>query len=268
MEKDKLRDEIASTKKWCKDNNVSIFFGTPDKNNITEVSWDSEEDGDLDRYLAAFKNTAGKILIMNIVENDIDPDDEEISNYQETLEDEEKEEFNDALKVIKKNKGQIVSYELFFFYNNVSYEFVEYADWDDDYYTVLDAYDVSEYDNDTEGDDEDEHKEARLGEDKIEELAKQLTSNQKYIDAKNPVQRGEIIEGLLKQENVMEFYNVYRVKRKADAIYESEIKPKQEEEIKKKILELKGKNLKKVEIASKLGISSGMVNKFYYANDN
>jgi hypothetical protein len=266
MEIDKLRNEITSIKKWCKDNDVSIFFGTPDKNNISEVFWESEEVGDLDRYLTAFKNTCGKILIMNFVENDIDYTDEEIYKYEETLDDEEKKEFNDSLKVIQKNKGQIVSYELFFFYNNVSYEFAEYTDWDDEYQTILEAYEVSFPDNDLENDNEE--KEIRMSLTKIEELAKQITSNQKYLDAKNLIQRDEITEGLLKQESIVDFHNIYRVKQKVDAIYEVEIKPKREEEIKKKILELKRKNLKKVEIASKLGISAGMVNKFYYTDEN
>ena len=268
MVKHKLRDEITTLQKWCKENNLSIFYGTPDKNNISEVLWDSEEDGDLARYLSIFKNTDIKILIINIVKNDIDSEDEEISNYQATLAEEEKEAFNDALKTIKKNRGQIVSFELVFFYNNVSYEFVEYANWSEDYYTILEAYDISEYENNLEDENKDKGKEARLTEEKIDEIAIQLTSNEKYIFAKNPNQRWEIIQGLLKQENITEYYNIYRVKAKSEAIYESEIKPKQETEIKKKILELKNQNLTKVAIASKLGISPGMVNKFYYTDEN
>jgi hypothetical protein len=57
-----------------------------------------------------------------------------------------------------------------------------------------------------------------------------------------------------------------RIIWRVDEIYESEIKPIQELEIKRKVLELKAQGVKKVEIRSRLNISLGMVDRFYYAD--
>jgi hypothetical protein len=53
------------------------------------------------------------------------------------------------------------------------------------------------------------------------------------------------------------------VVRNVEALFEIEIKPKIELEIKNKVLELKKQGYKKVEIRSKLDISRGLVDRFY-----
>lgn len=261
---DKLRADTEKVIKFCIDNDIAVFFGTVDENVATEVSWSGSSNSEVEKYLATIKKTETQILIIDIRVNEIDENDGEINQYQESLVDENlKKEFEDALKIVKKTKGHLFEFTMCFFHNNVCYSYHDSSEWIDDYEIVL-----SSTGNTNDDDELPNSNPQRLNEDKIEELARELISNEKYITAKTPTQRSEIADGLLKPEDLGEHsFNKYSITRRAERLYETEIRPKLDEEIKKKILELKSKNIKKVEIASKLNISLGMVNKFYYAEN-
>jgi hypothetical protein len=264
MEKDKLKDITDKAIKFLNENDIAVFFGSIDENILTEVSWTENKGINIDNFLATVKKTDAKIIVVDISYNDID---EDLSDFKESLEDEELiKEFEDAISIVRKTKGQIVDFTLSFFHNNVCYSYYDSAEWFDEYEIINDF--ICANDEEDEVPPKRELQPERLGDDKIEELARKIISIEKYINAKNPLQRSEIADSFIKQENLgKDLYNIYTIKRKAESLFETEIRPKQEEEIKKKVLELKSQNFKKVEIASKLNISSGMVNKFYYTEN-
>jgi hypothetical protein len=56
----------------------------------------------------------------------------------------------------------------------------------------------------------------------------------------------------------------FTVARKAEQLYMQEIHPIREEELKKKIRELKSKGMKKIEVKNKLGIGEAALNRHWY----
>lgn len=269
MDKDTLQNILTSIKKWCKDNDISIFNGNVSDNAATQVTWEKTSDTDWETYIAVAKKSETKIIILDVIINDIDTEDEDIVDYRQTLIDEElQKEYEDALKVIKKKKGQVAFFTMSFFNNHVCYGYSHLSEWVEDYSIVCGAFSEENEEDDEYDDNEFSNlRPERLSEEKIEKLARKFISNEKYLAAKNPVQRNEIIETLLKQETIGNPLNSWAVRRKAESIFETEIRPELDEEIRKKVLQLKSTGLKKIEIASKLNISSGMVNKFYYTEN-
>lgn len=182
--------------------------------------------------------------------------------YQESLEDEELQEYKDALSVVKKTKGQVVYFKLKFFHDHVCYSYSQLSEWVDEFFAVQEAFQDEDDEQDS-----DTQQSNRLSDELVEELARKITTNEKYLSAKNFVQRSEITETLLRQEEMAKHLDGWLIRRRIDNIYETEIRPKQDEETRKKVLELRKNGMKKVEIASRLGISPAMVNKFYYTED-
>ena len=195
MNTDALRDNRTVIENWCKDNDISIFYGTIDENAATEVSWTGIINTDWEKYLAILKRTNTKILIIDIDINDIEITDEEILAYKEILED---QDYEDALKVIKKTNGQITSILLSFIHENVCYSYSQFATWYDEYIFIQDLFRDEEDDEETDS-----------------------------------------------------------------STYERQPLTKQEEEIRKKVLELKAQKFTKQKIASTLNITMWTLNKFY-----
>ncbi len=262
MAKDILKDTLDKIEGWCSQNNVSIFYGEIDENKATEVNWMSSDNSDWEKYLNVLKNTEPRILTVTVGKNEFDDTDEEISDYLETLDDDEQKEYNSALSTVKKSKGQIAYYILTFFYDNISYQYRQQSEWIEEYQTVYEAY---AFDDD---DEDDEIDEDRLTDDEIEEVARELIADKKYLSAKDRFERSRIVHTLSQKDGVEKFHDTYRISSKAEEIFEAEIKPQQEAAIRKQILDLKAKGLKKVEISSKLKISRDAVNKYYYSDND
>ena len=143
MNTDILRNNKTAIENWCKDNDISVFYGTIDENASTEVSWTGIISTDWENYLSILKKTNSKILILDIEINNIEISDEEIIEYKSVLKD---EDYEDALKVTKETNGQISRIILSFIHDNVSYSFSQLADWYDKYIFIQELF----------GDEEDE----------------------------------------------------------------------------------------------------------------
>ena len=262
MATDILKGILDKIEGWCSQNDISIFYGEIDENKATEVTWMSPNNSDWEKYLNVLKNIESKILILTIRKNDFDDTDEQIYDYLETLEVDEQKDYKSALATIKKNKGQIAYFILTFFNGNVSYRYQQQSEWIDEYQTVYEAYGFDDDDDDNEIDED------RLTEDEIEEAARKIISDKKYLEAKDRFERSRIANTLTSKDSIENLNDTYRISGKAEEIFETEIKPQQEAALRKQILELKAKGLKKVEISSKLKISSGVVNKYYYTDND
>lgn len=263
MEKNILKETISNIDKWCFENNIATFYGSIDESSLTEVSWTKSQDTDWQKYLEASKRIGAKVIIVDVTINETDTDNEEFIAYKESLEGADLREYEVALKVVEKNKGHTVYFDLCFISDNVCYKYTHEANWIDDYILVLDAIGFMNDDDDDDGENRSFQIE-RLSDEQIEEHARKIIANKKYQSAATPAQRSEVAETLIRQENLP--HSIWAVKRRINSLYEEEIKPKQEAEMRKKVLELKKQGLKKVQIGSKLNISSRMVDKYYHAD--
>ena len=106
----------------------------------------------------------------------------------------------------------------------------------------------------------------RIEDEKIEEIAWEIANTKEFNEEKNNPLRNRISDKLIKEKyNYNDSEQIFwRIKNQAELLYIKEIKPLQDEEIKKQILKLKSDGLKKVEIVSKLNLSNGMVDKYYH----
>ena len=141
---DKLKNVLDSVEKWCKDNDISIFYGSIDENVATEVSWSKNSDDDWLKYLSTLRKLGIKIIIVDIITNKIDPLDETIIDYKRLLENDDLIEYEKALKIIKSTKNQIAYFNLSFIDNNTCYSYAQISDWVDDYLFVQEAFSAEE----------------------------------------------------------------------------------------------------------------------------
>jgi len=255
---DKLRNRVIEIEKWCKDNEISIFYGDITDNAATEVSWTESKDTDWEKYLSILKRLNTKILILEIETNEVDVNDEVFLEYNEEIK-EGLQEYKNELKIVEKTNGQIASITLNFIQENVCYSYSLFADWYDEYVDILDLLDF-----DDEGENEIPES-SKLNEERIEELAGKIASNEKYLKAKNRNQRNEILRNLLKQDNI-EPIDLYHISLKASTILD-EIRAIDQKELHKKVLELKSQGLTKSAISSKLNIGRDIVTK-YFSQEN
>lgn len=145
---DKLKNIIESIQKWCKDNDISIFYGAVDKNFGTEVSWKKETDDDWSKYLSIFKKTDTKILIINEIKNETEVNDPTIIEYKQMLNNDDRIEYEEALKVIKNTKGHVAYFNLTFNYNNVCYNYSQLSDWAEEFMIIQEAFSTEDEYND------------------------------------------------------------------------------------------------------------------------
>jgi hypothetical protein len=262
MAKDILKDTLDKIEGWCSQNNVSIFYGEIDENKATEVNWMPSDNSDWEKYLTVLKNAESRILTLTVRKNEFDDADEEISDYLETLDDDEKKDYNSAIATIKKNKGQIAYFKLTFFNNNISYQYQQQSDWIGEYQTVYETYAFDDDDDDNEID------ENRLSDAEVEKAARKIISDKKYLEAKDRFERSRIANTLMRKDDIKNLHDTHGISGKAEEIFEAEIKPQQEAALRKQILDLKVKGLKKNEIRSKLKISSGVLDKYYFTDSD
>jgi hypothetical protein len=277
MEKDKLISVIEEIQKWCETNDIICFIGSTQDEPYIIYSYEKESNNDWNKFLQIAKKLNVNIVVLekeiNLLKTLYDFVFEQIIEDVE-LDSRMKERYQNALA----HDGEIAMIKLTFHYNDICYKFSVISDWYIDFHFA--SKEVEEpSDNETEEDNsenrtfsavnpQNETISKRLSEQEIEEFARKAIENNEFIKSKSRIQKQEIIKKMLKDSLGDEYsessYHYWNVIRRAEKIFEMEVRPKLESEIKQKVLELKAQGLKKVEIRSKLDISQGMVDRFYH----
>ena len=266
MIEDSLKKVLLSVEAFCNEAEIAVFYGSIEDNAATEVSWTNTDRSDWKKYIETAQKIKCKILIVDVLINNTDLEDERLIDYREQLEDIELEEFETCLNILRERKNALAKIELHYIFENTCYSYCEYADWIEDFLFVQNIILESAESDEEEDAGEEELNSERLEFEALESLAREITSSDKFLSAKTPLQRNEVVKDFIEEKQITYSGDRYSIERKVERIFELEIRPKQEEQIRKQILELKESNLKKVEIASRLSISLNMVNKFYYTD--
>jgi hypothetical protein len=258
MDQDELLPVIKDIEKFCKENKVFIFYGTMYDSDITIIEWNDDTKGGWKNYLSLVKALNCQIVTIEVERNEIDTDEQTTSNYFESLEEEDKEVFQEAVTNVKNHDNEIVSFTLSFFHNGVCYQYEDYADLLTDYVTVKHALEESKRDQDV--------KRKRMTEVEIEKAARKILANERFLDCKTTQERMHLGRELAKNDGIDDVYLIetFTVARKAEQLYMQEIHPIKEEELKKKIRELKSKGMKKIEVKNKLGIGQAALDRHWY----
>lgn len=278
---DKLKKMLTSLEDLCSQSNSSIFYGEISKGNLVEISWKNNNNADWKKYLEVIQKVQPQIIIVEVDINDIELDNEKITNFKNKLDSDEQKEYAEALKVIKQTSQHVMHISVSFVLNEIHYKYSEFVDWYDEYIQILESLVDEDYDDESVEKENNDSGHGRflmpqtkeLSNEEIEMHARKITSNEKYLNARTIPIRDALAVSLLREDNITSLMEIWKVKSAIDKIYETEIRPlqeeenrKKEEELKRNILALKKENLKKVEIASRLNVSVNAVNKFYYSD--
>jgi ATP-dependent exoDNAse (exonuclease V) beta subunit len=258
MEKDTLKDLLTQIEAYCHKHQIATFYGSPDEHNSPLVLWDREEDEDWQRYLAALQKSPSPILIISDL-GELQEEDLEPSVYA-ALKPEEQKAYSEALQELKEVKGHLTGFTLTFFAAGVAYQYHHEAPWIEHYHTLLSYQEPP----DEEQQSGIEEKEAPLGVEQIDQVVRKVLSSPQYLSAPNRLQRRATVAALLQDQGIEEQGTILHIFNRVEALYQQEVQPALEKELKAKIRQFKQQGLKKVEIRTRLGISERALDKHWY----
>jgi hypothetical protein len=274
MKEDELLSVIEVINNWCKSNDIICFKGIAEEDFLMSYYNYSKESNDewIDFLEIAKKLKVNIVVIEKVINNikTLHENDFEIILNEEDLNPYLKKKYENALE----HEDEIALIKLTFNYNDICYRFIINSEWYIDYSLALTLFENSdEVDINSSSDNVNsifpkELYQKRLSEKEIEDYSRNIILREDFIiNAKSKNSRENFSKKALKEilgdDYNESFYFYYPVVRNIEALFEIEIKPIIELEIKTKVLELKKQGYKKVEIRSKLDISRGLVDRFY-----
>jgi hypothetical protein len=261
MHTDNLLEIKKGIEKYCKDNNIAIFYGGVEAENTPSVEWEADNSEDWKSYLDVSKQLNIKVLCLESSINNIE-ENETILTYYNSLEEDEKRDYNKALDIMKKTKGHVAIVSMSYFFDGVRYYFEQEAEWANAHVQVLEAYKYIPDDGDeSDGDDK------RLSEAEVNKFARMIIEEENYIKAKAR-DRHEIAREILQEKSAeynLSEMGVFDVCWRAKKLFEKEMQPKLDKELEKTIKDLKSKGNSKAAVKGQLGITEGILNKFWYS---
>jgi hypothetical protein len=274
MKKDKLLSEFEDIENWCKSNDIICFKGFSEEDFlIPYYNYNKESNDEWIDFLEIAKKLNVNIVVIEKVINNIKTlheDEFEIILNEEDLNPYLKKKYENALE----HDDEIALIKLTFNYNDFCYRFIINSEWYVDYQLALDVIENSDEVNISTTNDYDNSIPSqkiypkRLSEIEIEEYSRKIINYPDIINLRSKNHREDFTKRVLKEILGDSFnespYFYWPVLRRVEALFEIEIKPQIELDIKSKVLELKKQGFKKVEIRSKLDISEGMVDRFFH----
>lgn len=274
MEKDKLLSIIEEINNWCKSNDIICFKGSTEEDFlINYYNYNNESNDEWIDFLEIAKKLKVNIIVIekeiNVIKT-LYEEDFEIILEEEDLSPFLKKKYENALE----HNDYIAQLKLTFNYNDICYRFLIKSEWYLDYILALEVIEnLTELDNSLPIDNVNSispHRfyPERLSEMEIEDYSRKIIDNSEFIvNSKSKNHREDFTKRVLKEilgDSFNESSHFYwPVVRRVEALFEIEIKPKIESDIKAKVLDLKKQGFKKVAIRSKLDISEGMVDRFF-----
>jgi hypothetical protein len=275
MKKDKLISIIEEINNWCISNDIICFNGSSEEDFLMPYyNYNNKSNDQWLDFLEIAKKLKVNIIVIekeiNVIKT-MHEGDLEIILEEEDLNPFLKKKYENALE----HNGEIAQIKLTFNYNNVCYRFLINSEWYFDYYLTLEVIEnLNEIENSPTIDSVNSISPQgfyteRLSETEIEDYSRKIIDHSEFIiNSKSKNHREDfskrVLKEILKDSYNESSYFYWPVIRRVEALFEIEIKPKIEFDIKSKVLELKKLGFKKVEIRSKLNISEGMIDRFFH----
>lgn len=174
--------------------------------------------------------------------------------------------YEEHLSLLERYSHNIVSLEIGFIYEGIYLFTLQSAQWHDDFEDIGKI--LLKIDTDIDDKELSENQLPQIPKDEMDNFAKEMAFNDEYIKGTNMMYRNDFVSRkaeiyFTEKQYLLDWATKSMLSTKTENIFMEEVKPKREEELKIKIGELKKQGLKKVQIASKLNISIGTVNKFW-----
>jgi len=261
MKTKRLEDIQINFEAWCKENNINIFY-TDDNSSLPSIIYsDRNDESLLDFKKIILKKSPPFILIIG---KDVLLEKNFYESHSDWVE-ENDENYESHLSLLEVNANNLVSLEIGFVHEGVFFYIYESAEWIDDFEEISDI--MLKYDP-TDVDDESDSKLPKIPKEEANQLAREIASSEEYGKATNMIHRSDISERKAQiyfddKEYNYDWKSGQTIATKAENIFNEEIKPKRDEDLKSQIRDLKSQGQKKVQITSKLGITIGTLNKFW-----
>jgi hypothetical protein len=245
---DALLKTVQEIQETVRAKGLQVYYGyLAEETSVPSVHWNSENGGEWGRFLDCAVELGAKVVYVNWAPFDQFQIDEVISALRsdgsELPGNGEDSESLAQIRAFQSKVGLTCVVDLAFVANGILHLYQETAEWFDEFGEVAGE----------EGDEEEENGQ-ELPIAGINEWATKLASDPKYATSKNR-------EYLLERIAGGEFAHLplYRVLRRAEAIYETDFKEGAEERLAAEVMRLRCEGLNQNAIALKLGISRDRV---------
>lgn len=257
-----IEETIKKIEDWLQENNLDMLHGITEAKNSANVLCDANLTS-IEEFLNLGKKNGSKIFIMHrsIFESKYLLDELGVD------ENESNAKVKSQIKSLKKYEGQPDFFSISWISENTLFEYAGTAEWAHEIDEIKNRI-IEENDNEPNGYPR-KIREKSLPQSKIEEIAKLVAKHPDFfINQYNQDRIWTILSEILEQkeikESVLGFFDKNRIQSEARSYFDKYLIKDKEKELIEKIAELKDQGLAKVAIRSKLGISPGMLNKYYY----
>ncbi len=170
------------------------------------------------------------------------------------------------IKNLKKYESRIEFLSLSWISESIIFEYASISDWVDEIDVIKNKIIDANSDEDI---GYSRLKEKSLPQAKVKEIGKLVAKHPDFFTNQyNQERLGTILSEVLEQkeikENTLGYFDRSVIQSEARAYFDKYLIKEKEKEMIEKIAELKSEGLPKVAIRSKLGITEGMLNKYYY----
>lgn len=255
-----LEDILSDIEKKCKENDIYVFRGHLFGELENIIEWD---ENDHKMFIQIAKQAGIKILVAEYYENHVELTKEDKAKAKEVMSEDEYKQLIEAYAIATKNEGKIGEITLSFFYHGACYQFSIVADWYSDLSIIEDYIGIGS----EEAHEDQNHFFKEMPKSQLKEYTKKILQDlriQKYL---NDAEAARVIRAIVRELNIEDDFH-WQVIAEVKNAYYTEVKPKAEVDLKKKILQLKRENKKitMTEISSRLAVSLGVVRKYFYAD--
>lgn len=254
-----LEKILQTIKQFCEDNEVILFEGFADDNS-NKVLW-TNQDGFTEFLEFGTKIEPEVVSVFSTSFNlykEIDYD--EIASGNDLN---NKKEIKEMYNWLKRRNGQISSVVIGFIREGIIYEFHKMNYEIDEKVEELKNLLLESTARKIES------LRSKLNEKEIGELAKKLAAQEEYFKFHTrPNEIEKVLKKVLQESGLkpedIGWSDSWGIKEKAKSVFEEEFLEEREKELIEKIRRLKGRQVTKIEMISRLGITKGMLDKYYF----
>lgn len=249
---------------WLKKNELTIFYGFIDIENTTRAICDTEELS-ISEFLKIGKTN--NIGIFTVTKSAFKKEEVSQSIEVEELDSVKSKKLNTQLNKLAKFDNKLDYLSFAFILQNVVYSYSLAAKWSDDIEDIkLKIKDILE-DDDLKA--YREKREKTLPRAKVKTLGAKLAKKEEFFKKRHDYERlGLLILDLLEEHQMDEeelgWNGKTEIISEAKSFFERKLLKKKEMELIKEIATMKDQGMSKIAIRSKLEITEGMLNKYYY----
>lgn len=249
---DPLLNIVEQIKTYAPEHSFVVFYGWASGEKVETVHWNEERDSDWHHFLDAAKSLSVKLVYLNwapFEEFQIEEAllDEEVASSR-SMSAEEIEKHNREIAKFSQKVGLTAIVDLAYLFDGVLHIFQKRADWFEAFEELTARGEIEE---------ETKRVEEKVDTELVDTWANKLVRDSRYRMCKTYSQQDYLLEKLAGDE--YKRLPVSRILSRADTIYLIDIRPQEDEELRKQAKELKVQGLNLNAIAQRLGLSRDRV---------